>query len=243
LCTEDVVSDRDVVDKDALQFVSLSTEDFVLLKSFKVVNCKIADNWFRTALRLNRHNLLVLALLKAKFSHSFLSFLLRVGLRLPWLVLTVSFTINKFNSVGVDDAVARTLNFKVVGNQVDWASLHQCLLGALGLVAESAGVASRRVAASTIGTGGLRLIAIATLTLTAHITVTAVLLAATLAVMASWLLHVARVEALVLTAHVWRLLRTDVLAATMSLIGWAALIAVRLLVGLLIVVGVLHLSC
>lgn len=242
MCTEDVVSDRDVVDKDAFQFVSLSTEDFVLLKSFKVVNCKIADNWFRTALRLNRHNLLVLALLKAKFSHSFLSLNLRVGLRLR-LVVTVSFTINEFNSVGIDDTVARTLNFKVVGNQVDWASLHQCLLGALGLVAESAGVASRRVAASTIVTTlGLRLIAIATLTLTAH-TVTAVLLAATLAVMASWLLHVARVVALVLTAHVWRLLRTDVLAATMRLIGWAALVAVRLLVGVLIVVGVLHLSC
>lgn len=237
LGTEDVVAHRDVVHKDRLQFVGLSTQDLVLLKSLQVINCQVTHNRFATALWLRGHDLLVLALLQAEFSHGILSLLLGVGLRLR-LVVLIGFAIDKFNCVGVDDAVTLTLNFKVVGNQVDRAALHERLLGALRLVAESASVAARRVAASSVGHAGRILLPVAALAL-AHVAALVVLAAALAMVAAAGLLHVARVVARALATHAWWLLGPDVLGTAMGLVRRTALVAVRLLVGVLIV-GVLH---
>lgn len=236
LGTEDVVAHGDVVHKDRLQLVGLGTQDLVLLESLQVINCQIAHDRLSATLRLCRNNLLIFALLKAEFSHRFLSLLLGIWLRLR-LVVLIGFAIDKFNSVGVDDAVTLTLNFKVVGNQVDWTALHERLLGALRLVAESASVAARRVAASSVGHAGGILLPEAALAL-AHVAAL-IVLAAALAVVAAGLLHMARMVARALTTHAWWLLRSDVLAAAMGLVGRATLVTVRLLVGVLIV-GVLH---
>lgn len=80
-------------------------------------------------------------------------------------------TINKIYSVSVDDAVTLTLNFKVVGNQVNRATRDERVLGLGRRIAEATGIAARRVAASSVDIAhGLALrLTEATLSLTAHV--------------------------------------------------------------------------
>jgi len=46
LSGKNVVTDRNVVDENALKFVGLRAQNLVLLKSFKVFYVQITDNWF-----------------------------------------------------------------------------------------------------------------------------------------------------------------------------------------------------
>jgi len=107
----------------------LGTQDLVLLKSLKVVNCQVADD------RLRALGLLdgdegegILALLYRHLGEllgEISDRLLRVGG--GWLgcglLDLAGFAVDEFYSVSVDDAVTLTLNFKVVGNQVDGTAL------------------------------------------------------------------------------------------------------------------------
>jgi hypothetical protein len=58
-------------------------------------------------------------------------------------------TVDEIYRVGVDDAVVLTLNFKVVGNQVDGATGNNGVGGLRGGCPETARVTARRVAASS----------------------------------------------------------------------------------------------
>jgi hypothetical protein len=58
--------------------------------------------------------------------------------------------IDEVYSVSVDDAVTVTLNFKVVGNQVNRAARDERVLGLGWRIAETTGIASRRIAASSV---------------------------------------------------------------------------------------------
>jgi hypothetical protein len=80
-------------------------------------------------------------------------------------------SINKIYSVSVDDAVTLTLNFKVVGNQVNRAARDERVLGLGRRIAKATGIAARRVAASSLDIAhGLALrLTEATLSLTAHV--------------------------------------------------------------------------
>lgn len=122
-----------------------------------------------------------LALLYGKLSHllsDFLNWILRVSSGLLWLCWSdlsgrcglggrrglggcsswlsllqfLRFSVDKFYSVSVDDAVTLTLNFKVVGNQVNGPTGNERVLVALRLVVEATGVSLGRVAASPFGT-------------------------------------------------------------------------------------------
>jgi hypothetical protein len=229
----------------------LGTQDLVLLKSLKIVNCQVTDDRLR-ALGLLHGYEGILALLYSKLGELLGKLscrLLRVGgsrlLGCRLLLNLAGFAVDEFYSVSVDDAVTLTLNFKVVGNQVYGTALDLRLVRAGGRVAESS-AAARRVAASlAVWHTGIRLIA-ESLPLTTHV-VAAVLLT-TLSV-GSWrLLHVAGVVALLaLTTHVHGLLLlwlahelVSALAAV-RLVRWPLAIAIGLLllVGILIV-GVLH---
>lgn len=78
------------------------------------------------------------------------------------------FAVNKIYSVSVDDAVTLTLNFKVVGNQVNRAARDERVLGLGRRVTEATGIAARRVAASSVDIShGLRLTE--ALSLAAHV--------------------------------------------------------------------------
>jgi hypothetical protein len=58
--------------------------------------------------------------------------------------------VDKFDRVSVYDAVTLTLNFKVVGNQVNRPALNERVLGPGWRVAEVSWIASWRVAVSTL---------------------------------------------------------------------------------------------
>ncbi len=58
--------------------------------------------------------------------------------------------VDKFNRVSVYDAVTLTLNFKVVGNQVNRPALNERVLGPGWRVAKVSWIASWRVAVSTL---------------------------------------------------------------------------------------------
>lgn len=45
---EYIVAHRDVVHKNTLQFVGLSTEDFIFLEGFKIVHVQVAHDWLLT---------------------------------------------------------------------------------------------------------------------------------------------------------------------------------------------------
>jgi len=89
-------------------------------------------------------------------SGGFLTLSLRVGgifarIRF-WLVLHGgAFAFDEINRVSIDNALVLTLNFKVVGNQVDWPARDQRMLGLLWSIPEAARVSAGRVAASTSG--------------------------------------------------------------------------------------------
>jgi len=149
---KDIVSNRDVVHKDRFQFVGLGTKNLVLLKSFKVVNGQVADNWLGAV-----YGHFGLRLFEAKFGH--LLGQVSGGRGHFWvgghLCLELDrLAIDEVDSVSVDDTVTRTLNFKVVGNQVNGASGYERVLGPLRLVAEATGVSTRRVAASSFWNTG-----------------------------------------------------------------------------------------
>lgn len=109
---EDVIAHGDVVYKDTFEFVGLRAQNFVLLKGFEVVYGEVADNWLLTVAVGG-----FLGLLEGELCHGSDSFLGRgLGVR----VLKVNlFSVDKIHSVSVDDTVTLTLNFKVVGNQVN----------------------------------------------------------------------------------------------------------------------------
>ena len=109
---EDVVADGDVVDKDTFEFIGLRAQNFILLEGFEVVNGEVTDDWLLTMAVGG-----LLGLFEGELCHSGDGFLCRgLGVR----VLKVNlFSVDKIYSVSVDDAVTRTLNFKVVGNQVN----------------------------------------------------------------------------------------------------------------------------
>jgi len=227
----------------------LGTEDLVLLKSLKVVNGQVADDWLR-ALGLLHGDEGVLALFNVQLGKLLGDLggrLLGVGggrLLGRSLLDLAGLSVDEFYSVSVDDAVTLTLNFKVVGNQVDGTALHLRLVRAGRRVAESC-AAARRVAASlAVWHAGIRLIA-ESLPLTTHVAEAAVL-PTTLSVVSWRLLHVAGMVALLaLGAHVHGLLLAHELVgalAAVRLIGGPLAVAIGLLlllVGVLIV-GVLH---
>lgn len=109
---EDVIAHGDVVYKDTFEFVGLRAQNFVLLEGFEVVYGEVADNWLLTVAVGG-----FLGLLEGELCHGGDSFLGRgLGVR----VLKVNlFSVDKIHSVSVDDTVTLTLNFKVVGNQVN----------------------------------------------------------------------------------------------------------------------------
>merc|ERR1712166_439560 len=118
-------------------------------------------------------------------------------------------------------------NFKFVGNQVDRPTRNERLLRALRLVAKSAGISTRRVAASSVGnTGRLGLITVASLALATHSLATKLLL-----LLLAWVTHL----------WVLGLLWPHELIPSLGLVWrWAALlVAIWLLLGILIV-WVLH---
>merc|ERR1712166_1327002 len=136
-------------------------------------------------------------------------------------------------------------NFKFVGNQVDRPTRNERLLRALRLVAKSAGISTRRVAASSVGnTGRLGLITVASLALATHSLATKLLLllSTTLTVVCR-LLHLVSLLLLAWVTHLWvlGLLWPHELIPTLGLVWrWAALlVAIWLLLGILIV-WVLH---
>ena len=45
LSRENIVADRNVVDKDTFQFVRLRAQNFVLLEGLEVIHGEVADNW------------------------------------------------------------------------------------------------------------------------------------------------------------------------------------------------------
>lgn len=81
--------------------------------------------------------------------------LLGWGLRVGLFELGL-LTVDEFNGVGVDYAVTLTLNFKVVGNQVNGTAGDERVWGLGWRVAEAAGISLRRVAASSIRFSGVR---------------------------------------------------------------------------------------
>ena len=115
---KNVVTDGNVVDEDALKFVCLSAKNFIFLECLQIVNCIVTDDsaffWGR----------LVLALFEGEFRKGTCC-VLDAGVsacrRLEGLLLPV----DKLYGVGVDDAVTLTLNFKVVGNQVNRTALNE----------------------------------------------------------------------------------------------------------------------
>lgn len=74
---ENVIPDRNVIDEDALQFVSLGAKNFVFLESFQVIDGQVAYH-ILAVLALARSGLL--RLLKREFGHG-LNRLLGRGLR------------------------------------------------------------------------------------------------------------------------------------------------------------------
>lgn len=131
LCREDVVSNGDVVYKNRLELVSLSAKNLVFLKSLKVINGQVSDNRFGSliggVLRLALFNRELCNLLSDllhrcfRVCSSLLGSLWLCFLRslfFEFLLLSV----DEFYIVCVDDTVTLTLNFKVVGNQVNGAT-------------------------------------------------------------------------------------------------------------------------
>lgn len=134
-----------------------------------------------------------LRLFESKLGHGSDS-LLCGGFRVRSLKVNL-FAVDEIYSVSVDDTVTLTLNFKVVGNQVNRAAGNERVLGFGRCVAEATGVATRRVAASSVDIShGLRL-AVA-LSLAAHIGLWTAKLTSSLA-MVRWLLHMAGVVVIV----------------------------------------------
>ena len=232
---KNVVSDRNVVHKYAFEFICLCTQNFVFLERFKVVDREISHYWFCTV-SWDRF----FCLFKSKFSHCGDCFLSR-GFGI-WTLKLDLFTIYKVYSISIDDSVTWTLNFKVVGNQVNGAAVDERVRGFGWRIAEPAWVATRRVAASSLSdVGGIWL---AVTTLTSHLRILLLLrwILTSLRMM-RWLLHVAWVaENWLLSLHWIKLLlgAVELILALVILLRATRLVAIWLLVKIL-VVWLLHL--
>ncbi len=78
-------------------------------------------------------------------------------------------SVDKFNRVGVNDAVTLTLNFKVVGNQVNRPARNERVRGFGWRAAEVSWIASWRVAVSTLAVIRITWLAIAAGSATSHL--------------------------------------------------------------------------
>ena len=114
---KNVVTDGNVVDENALELVSLGAKNFILLESFQIVHGQVADHILALA------RLRLLGFFERELGHS-LDGLLGGGLWVSLFELG-RLTVEEFNGVGVDYAVTLTLNFKVVGNQVNRTALNE----------------------------------------------------------------------------------------------------------------------
>lgn len=115
---ENIVTDGNVVDEDTFKFVCLGAKNFIFLECLQIIDREISNNcasfcdWLVFAFFDRKLTEGISGVLDTYFSG-------RCGL------LGLLLSVNKFYRVGVDDAVTLTLNFKVVGNQVNRTALNE----------------------------------------------------------------------------------------------------------------------
>jgi hypothetical protein len=121
--------------------------------------------------------------------------------------------VDKFDRVGVYDAVTLTLNFKVVGNQVNRPTLNERVRRFGWRVAEVSWIASWRVAVSTLAIGRVTWLAVAAGPTASHLLLTSLEGSALGRVGVVWLhvLRLARVTGHVLLGRAHELVRAGVL--------------------------------
>lgn len=178
---ENIVSDTDVVEKDALEFLSLGgcSEDLIFLKGLQIVHVKVTDNWARTGLTQCRTSLGFFKFGGCRLWVHWLSLTLNhfLGLSFTWGLCRFStygsgcsrllfwhwhgskvFSIYEVHRVSVDDTgvIILRLNFEIVRDQIDRALGDECRVRPVGLVSKTttsttASTAATTVSPSTVG--------------------------------------------------------------------------------------------
>jgi len=146
-------------------------------------------------------------------------------------------TVDKFYGVGVDYAVTLTLNFKVVGNQVNRAALNERVRRLGWSVAKASWIASWRVAVSTLAVSRVAWFAVATRAAGSHLLLSSLKWSA-LRRVGVWRLHVLRLpwvgETGLALTHVERSLSGPHELIWAGVLLWNS-VAVRRLVKILVV--------